>query len=161
MTRSLVSFLLLSSSFIAIGSLTHQVTAADIDVDCWPESSMLGPTIFKECIDAINKSLMPPGTDSDIPLKFSRDLKLNPDFTLPHFWKSWNGGCVIGIDFERNVDGYDRTTLNDIKRAALAIARKCVIPPPHLGGIVHPLGWQNKLGVTIGGFPPRTNRDVE
>ncbi|CAL8574509.1 hypothetical protein XPA_000467 [Xanthoria parietina] len=161
MARSLVPFLLLFSSSIAMSSLTHQVTAGDIGLECWPASSTLGPTTFKECVESVSKSLIPPGADPDIPLKFSKDLKLNPDFTLPNFWKSWNGDCIIGIDFERDVGGYDRTSLNDIKRAALAVARRCVIPPPHLGGTVYPLGWQGKLGVSIGGFRVRADREAE
>ncbi|KAI4224528.1 MAG: hypothetical protein LQ349_007218, partial [Xanthoria aureola] len=161
MARSLVPFLLLFSSSIAMSSLTHQVTAGDIGLECWPGSSILSPTTFKECVDAISKSLTPRGADPDIPLKFSKDLKLNPDFTLPNFWKSWNGDCIIGIDFERGVGGYDRTSLNDIKHAALAVARRCVIPPPHLGGTVHPLGWQGKLVVSIGGLRARADREAQ
>ncbi|KAL8859966.1 MAG: hypothetical protein Q9178_003515 [Gyalolechia marmorata] len=152
MTPAFVPILVLVSFLTAIGSLNYPVAAMVIAPECWPGISMLQPIIFKECLDTINQELLPPGIDPNIPLKFSRDFRLNPDVSLPYFWKSQGGNCVVGVDFERSLDGYDRTTLNDIKRVAMAIARKCVISPPHLGGIVEPVGWQRKLTVTMGGF---------
>lgn len=157
MTRKFLSVLL----FFSLVNATRNLIANNIDTECWPETSTLGPVIFKDCIETINQSLVPPGADPNIPLKFSKDLRLHPDHLLPNFWRSRDGDCIIGIDFEAKVGGYDRTSLNDIKRAALAIARQCVIPPPHRGGIVYPLGWQGKLGVTVGSFPPPRQKVVQ
>lgn len=64
----------------------------------------------------------------------------------------------MGVDYASDDVGYDRTTLNDVKRAAMAIARDCVIGEPHRGGLVR-LGWHDMLGVMIAGYrgPPTRN----
>ncbi|KAL8735927.1 MAG: hypothetical protein Q9166_000489 [cf. Caloplaca sp. 2 TL-2023] len=162
MTKPSLTFLALLSYLITTSILVYEVVAEGTDPDCWPTAHVLRPVIFKECLDIINKDLIPPRTDPNIPLKFSKDPKLQPDIMLPKQWTSRTetGNCVIGIDFERHVGGYDRTTLNDVKRAALAIAKKCVIKPPHLGGLVDPVGWQGKMAVMMGGFPPWESRVV-
>ncbi|KAL8767480.1 MAG: hypothetical protein Q9209_006066 [Squamulea sp. 1 TL-2023] len=153
MSNLLVTFLALSSRLIAaISTPTFHIAIEGTKMNCWPATSILRPIIYKECLDTINTDLISPSTDPNIPLMFSKDNQLNPDFPLPKFWKSASGNCIVGIDYEHKSDGYDRTSLHDIKRAALAIARTCVIRPPHLGGVIEPVGWQNKLGVSLGGF---------
>ncbi|KAL9594839.1 MAG: hypothetical protein Q9219_006803 [cf. Caloplaca sp. 3 TL-2023] len=88
------------------------------------------------------------GFDPNQPLTFSRDLTLNPDIKLPKTWIARRSLCIIGVDIPEAVGGMEKTSLEDIKSAAHAIAVDCVIQPPHLGGILQ-IGWQTKLNVVV------------
>ena len=66
----------------------------------------------------------------------------------------------MGVDFEPELQGYDRTTLQDVKMAARRVAVDCIIGEPHLGGFVQ-LGWYGRLGVLITGASPRLGTKVE
>ena len=79
---------------------------------------------------------------------------MNPDIQLPKYWKKQNLKCGVGLDFGYSGSQYDMTTLNDVKRAAKALAIECIIKAPHLGGFVQ-LGWRDRLGVLIAGRKPR------
>ena len=56
-----------------------------------------------------------------------------------------------------HVRDYDRTTLEDVQRAARAVAVECIIKGPHLGGFTL-VGWYHRLGVFIAGPSPSLNR---
>ncbi|KAL8953685.1 MAG: hypothetical protein Q9222_000469 [Ikaeria aurantiellina] len=140
------------SSLIACTTATVPPALRDTRAYCWPEGDLMRPLIFKECLDVINKDIVPPGIDPNLPIKFSQDLKLHPDFLLPKQWSRRTGNCGVYISFMESVSGYDVTTLNDIRNAAKAIATTCVIKPPHLGGVLDPLGWHSKMAVMVGSW---------
>lgn len=155
---SVVGIVIVLFSFLIICSNSRYPAAAQgPSLNCWPATPSLHPVIFKECLDIISK-IISPGTESDIPLKFSTDPRQRPEFLLPKYWDSKPENCVLAVDFKKGVDGYDRTTMNDIKYAALAIAKRCVINSPHLGGIITPIGWQKKLEIMVGGFDQQRNK---
>ncbi len=71
---------------------------------------------------------------------------LEPDVRTP---KTWSGGdCLVGVDIPSHQGGSDKTSINDIRMAAMAIAMHCVIKPPHLGGILQ-VGWATKINVVL------------
>ncbi|KAL8924710.1 MAG: hypothetical protein Q9208_003900 [Pyrenodesmia sp. 3 TL-2023] len=122
---------------------------------CWPDTTRFHPITFRDCISVINTDITHTHTphhqyDPDLPLKFSDDPTLHPDIQLPRYWKRVGVNCGVGLDFAPTLRGYDRTTLRDIKAAAMAVAVECVIKPPHVGGYVR-VGWYDKLGVLISG----------
>lgn len=126
---------------------------------CWDDPTKFAPLIFKDCIDVINKEITK-SHDPTIPLKFSRDPRLHPDIQLPKFWTHGESKCGVGVDFEPGLQGYDRTTLEDVKMAARRVAVECIIGEPHLGGFVQ-VGWYGRLGVLITGASPRLSSKVE
>ncbi|KAL8715357.1 MAG: hypothetical protein Q9220_000690 [cf. Caloplaca sp. 1 TL-2023] len=148
----------LASFLIAINSWSYVVNAFVVRAgapECWEDHAKFRPLVFKDCIDVINQEITR-GYDPDIPLKFSPDPSLHPDIGLPKYWRGPGARCGIGVDFGHVLKGYDRTTLNDIKKAARAVAVECVIKPPHIGGYIQ-LGWADKLGVLIAGKSPQPN----
>lgn len=44
------------------------------------------------------------------------------------------------LNLKEREKGSDRSNLEDLKKAAIAVAADCVIRPPHLGGWVQ-VGW--------------------
>ncbi|KAL9033165.1 MAG: hypothetical protein Q9180_006096, partial [Flavoplaca navasiana] len=119
---------------------------------CWDDNNdnaRFIPVVFRECIQIINDDITR-GHDMDEPLKFSFDPTFQPDIRLPKYWKQPGVNCGIGVDLAPGLEGYDRTTLRDIKDSARAVAVACVIRPPHAGGFMQ-IGWHNKLGVLISG----------
>ena len=125
---------------------------------CWEDHTPFVPATFRDCIDIINSDIAE-GYDVDEPLKFSHDPSFRPDIQLPKYWKRPGISCGVGIDLAPGLQGYDRTTLRDIKGAARAVAIACVIRPPHAGGFVQ-IGWHGKLGVLISGQrAPRASED--
>lgn len=129
---------------------------------CWDDPDLFAPVVFKDCIDVVNNEITK-GRDPTVPLKFSKDPTLHPDITLPKYWTRGDANCGVGVDFVPQMQGYDRTTLDDVQRAARAVAVECVIKEPHLGGFVQ-LGWNDRLGVLIAGAkvgPNSSNGTVE
>lgn len=127
--------------------------------DCWQhdDSPVFQPLVFKDCLDIIRHEIGR-GLDPEIPLKFSRLPSLRPDIKLPVYWiGTGTAKCTVSIDVTKNGEGYDRTTFNDIKVAALRLARDCVIPGPHLGGVMK-VGWRDMLGVAVAGVLRTENR---
>ncbi|KAL8946196.1 MAG: hypothetical protein Q9222_007375 [Ikaeria aurantiellina] len=120
---------------------------------CWGPEHSNQPLVFKECNDIIMKDITRTERfPADIPLTFSRDPDLRPDIKTPYSWlDKEQGNCVIGVDIPAAIGGIEKTSLKDVKSAALAIAVDCVIQPPHLGGIVQ-VGWQEKLNVVVVSF---------
>ncbi|KAL8727147.1 MAG: hypothetical protein Q9166_006243 [cf. Caloplaca sp. 2 TL-2023] len=153
LTWSLIIFIIASGLFV------HPTRAVGREPDCWDPKGPFQPLIFRDCLDIINNEITR-GEDPDVPLKFSRFTSQHPDIQLPARWFHrtgiTNNKCVVGLDVGTDDVAYDRTTLNDIKRTALSIARECVIREPHLGGVVR-LGWHNMLGVMVFAYrgPPR------
>lgn len=52
------------------------------------------------------------------------------------------------MDLAPTQEGFDKTTLNNIKATAKAVAVEYVIKPPHTGEFVQ-VGWRNRLRVLI------------
>ncbi|KAL8649139.1 MAG: hypothetical protein Q9226_005698 [Calogaya cf. arnoldii] len=114
---------------------------------CWDDNERFSPLVFRDCVDVIQE--ITEDHDPTIPLKFSKDPDLHPDIELPKYWSDVESKCGVGIDFAPDLGGYDRTTLNDIQGAAMAVAVDCIIKHPlHLGGFVE-VGWYKRLGVLI------------
>lgn len=108
---------------------------------------MVQPAVFRECLAVINR--ISNLRDPDEVLKFSPDAAERPDVEVPLLWGSRGNNCHIGLQFDmQSRERYDRTTLNDIKNAALATALHCVIQPPHLGGVVV-VGYYKHLVVNV------------
>lgn len=108
---------------------------------------MVQPAVFRECLTVINR--ISNLRDPDEVLKFSPHADERPDVEIPLIWGSRGNDCNIGLQFDTlSRERYDRTTLNDIKGAALATALHCVIQPPHLGGIVV-VGYYKHLVVNV------------
>ncbi|KAL8715358.1 MAG: hypothetical protein Q9220_000691 [cf. Caloplaca sp. 1 TL-2023] len=139
-------------SVVALITVANATAVGGFKAYCWPTGGMMHPLVFKECLNVINNAIIPPGSDPNLPIKFSQDIKLRPDFLLPKQWPGKIGSCMVYISFMENVSGYDMTTLNDIRNAAKAIATECVIRPPHLGGVMDPVGWHSKMAVMVGRF---------
>ena len=123
---------------------------------CWNADMSPRPIVFRDCNEIIVHGI---GTTSDRsrrpfdpsrPLIFSRDRGLGPDVRTPKTWydEERETSCLIGIDIPSHLGGSDKTSLHDIKMAAMAIAVECVIKPPHLGGILQ-IGWAHKLNVVV------------
>ena len=130
---------------------------------CWDNPLQFPPIVFKDCIEVINKEIIRGHDDPTIPLKFSKDLNLHPDIRLPKYWTRNGRKCGVGVDLAPRMQGYDRTTLDDIQRAARAVAVECIIKEPHLGGYMQ-LGWHHRLGILITGRkirPIGSNETVE
>ncbi|KAL8768504.1 MAG: hypothetical protein Q9209_005295 [Squamulea sp. 1 TL-2023] len=122
---------------------------------CWDNPSLFRPIVFRRCNEVINNEITK-HFNPNIPLKFSSDPNSHPDIHLPKYWKDEGANCGVGVDFAVGEEGYDRTTLGDIKAAARAVAIECVIKLPHLGGYIR-IGWRNKLGVLITGKSKLSN----
>ncbi len=141
--------------FFAVGNWKHPRTAEAATIirasgpTCWNDDYHFEPTVFRECMEIISNDIGR-GYDIDEPFKFSFDPSFQPDIRLPKYWTRIGLNCGVGVDLAPGLEGYDRTTLRDIKAAALAVAIECVIKPPHVGGYVQ-LGWHHKLGVLISG----------
>ena len=116
---------------------------------CWEDHTRFTPVTFRDCVSVINREIIK-DHDPNKPLKFSKDPSVHPDIQLPKYWVRDGVNCGIAVDLASESEGYDVTTLRDIKDAALAIAYECVIKPPHAGGFVE-LGRHRKLGVLISG----------
>ncbi|KAI4223666.1 MAG: hypothetical protein L6R36_005253 [Xanthoria steineri] len=154
--------ILLTYTVIVIASpLVRNVSIPTRAPECWDPQPYFHPLIFRDCIEIITHEITR-GRDPDIPLKFSRFLSEQPDIRLPAVWRSRAGrtpnNCLISVEYASDGFGHDWTTLNDVKRAATAVATQCVIKEPHRGGVVR-LGWNNMLGVMIAGYmgPPTRN----
>lgn len=124
---------------------------------CWRPEVSPKPLIFRECKEIIvhqigltyDASRRP--FDPSLPLIFSRDRVPRPDIRTPKTWFNHEieeSSCLIGVDIPSHRGGSDKTSLHDIKTAAMAIAVDCVIQSPHLGGILQ-IGWANKINVVI------------
>ncbi|KAL8645072.1 MAG: hypothetical protein Q9210_006912 [Variospora velana] len=113
-----------------------------------PEQPLIRPAIFSECRDIIREIPTSSTFDPGIPLKFSTDPAKRPDIRLPAAWTLAKENCDVGLQFNSGASGYDRTTLYDVQSAALAVARECVIKPPHLGGVVV-VGWEKLMAVNV------------
>ncbi|KAL8851500.1 MAG: hypothetical protein Q9221_003600 [Calogaya cf. arnoldii] len=114
---------------------------------CWEDTERFAPIVFKDCVDVIRE--ITEGQDPHMPLKFSKDPSLHPDIELPKYWSRGESKCGVGVDMAPDLGDYDRTTLNDIQKAARAAAVECIIKHPlHLGGFVE-VGWHERLGVLI------------
>ncbi|KAL8712590.1 MAG: hypothetical protein Q9220_003121 [cf. Caloplaca sp. 1 TL-2023] len=120
---------------------------------CWYPEVTEQPLVFKNCNDIIMKDITrTDGLPPDIPLTFSRDSALRPDIQTPRSWVDvTKGNCAVGVDIPAALGGLDKTSLNDIRGAALAVAFHCVIQPPHLGGILQ-IGWGEKINVVVVAF---------
>ena len=158
-TKTLESFLVLTTLFtsiiLVIGSpLIHNISNYGHNPECWDPEPRFPPLIFRECLEIMSHDITH-GRDPDMPLKFSRFPFQEPDIRLPAAWLSKAGAnrnkCLVTVDYAGDEVGWDRTTLNDIKRAAMAIAMHCVIKEPHLGGVLR-LGWHDMLGVMVAGY---------
>ncbi|KAL8775655.1 MAG: hypothetical protein Q9209_000151 [Squamulea sp. 1 TL-2023] len=124
---------------------------------CWAPEASPRRLIFKECKDIIlhqidqTRDFSRRPFDPALPLTFSRDRDPRPDIRTPKTWfdETGQGDCLIGVDIPRHLGGSDKTSLDDIKAAAMTIAVECVIQDPrHLGGVMQ-LGWANKLTVLL------------
>ncbi|KAL9595108.1 MAG: hypothetical protein Q9219_006651 [cf. Caloplaca sp. 3 TL-2023] len=114
---------------------------------CWEELPNLLPAVFRDCLFAFN--LIVEGRDPDEVLSFSNKPYLRPDMVLPHYWKPAGKRCMVGLQYNMEAtESIDRTTLFDVKGAALASALQCVIKPPHRGGTVV-VGWSGNLIVNV------------
>lgn len=122
---------------------------------CWDDPHRFAPIVFKDCIDVVNNEITK-GHDPTVPLKFSKDPTVHPDIALPKYWTRGASKCGVGVDFVPQMQGYDRTTLDDIQRAAREVAVECIIKEPYLGGFVE-VGWYHRLGVLIAGASVRPN----
>ncbi|KAL8925517.1 MAG: hypothetical protein Q9208_003408 [Pyrenodesmia sp. 3 TL-2023] len=144
-----------------LSALSSLVLSALPEPLCWTPALSPDALVFKECYDIITKQIPRTGSfNADTPLIFSRDKALRPDIETPHSWISRPPrNCIIGVDIPAAVGGTEKTSLKDIEYAAKAIAVRCIIQPPHLGGILT-IGWQGKLNVVITGMnaPRRTLR---
>lgn len=156
--------MIMYTSYLTLGvlsALSSMVLSALPEPRCWTPAASPDALVFKECYDIITRKIPRTGSfDADIPLIFSRDESLRPDIETPYSWISRPPGkCIIGVDIPSVVGGSEKTSLRDIEYAAKAIAVRCVIQPPHLGGILV-IGWQHKLNVIITGMtaPTRTLR---
>ena len=135
------------------------VLAPGLPSSCWQhgDSPIFRPLVFKDCLDLIRHEIGH-GRDLDLPLKFSRFPSLHPDIQLPVYWIGKGANkCTITIDVTKDGKEYDRTTFNDIKATATKVAKDCVIPGPHLGGMMK-LGWRDVLAVAVSGVLQTANR---
>ncbi|KAL8750244.1 MAG: hypothetical protein Q9184_006490 [Pyrenodesmia sp. 2 TL-2023] len=117
---------------------------------CWTPQPLLRPAVFSACRNIIITIPTASGRhDPSIPLKFSPDPAQRPDIRLPAGWGQGNRECNVALQFNREATlQYDRTTLNDVQAAAMAVARECVIRPPHLGGLAE-VGWGQRMAVNV------------
>lgn len=115
---------------------------------CWAQQPDIIPAVFAACRILINRIPTSSSFEPDVPLKFSPDPSYRPDIRLPAVWGQGSKECTIGLQFDPDQGGYDRTTLLDIQAAALATAFRCVINPPHMGGTVE-VGWQRRMVVNV------------
>ena len=159
--KSLLAFITpFTSTPMIIGSpLIRNISAYGHTPECWDPEPRFPQLVFRDCLEIISRDITH-GRDPDLPLKFSRFLSQDPDIRLPAVWRSRAGTarnrCLVTVDYAGDEVGWDRTTLNDIKRAAMAVAMQCVIEEPHLGGVLR-LGWHDMLGVMVAGYTaPRT-----
>ncbi|KAI4093110.1 MAG: hypothetical protein LQ344_003093 [Seirophora lacunosa] len=115
---------------------------------CWPPQPEIRPAVFAKCRRLAEE--IPTSTiyEPNLPLKFSSDPSQRPDIKLPAIWGNGDDDCTVGLQFDLSRSGYDRTTLLDIRAAALAVAFFCVIRPPHLGGTVV-VGWEKHMVVNV------------
>ncbi|KAL8691470.1 MAG: hypothetical protein Q9218_003314 [Villophora microphyllina] len=129
-------------------SITHPAsTTATFAGECWNDAQSRHTIAFKDCIDVVKDQIIA-DHDLDIPLKFSQNAELGPDIKLPAHWFSRTGNCFVGINFAPGQTGSDRMSPRDLRRAAQILGVKCVIQPPHLGGVV-PMGWHEKMGLVF------------
>ncbi|KAL8929526.1 MAG: hypothetical protein Q9208_001195 [Pyrenodesmia sp. 3 TL-2023] len=140
--------------FLALLTLTTTTPAPPLPPAhrpvCWTPQPLLRPAVFLACRNIIITIPTHSGRhDPTIPLKFSPDPDQRPDVRLPAAWGQGNRECNVGLQFNREASvRYDRTTLNDVQAAAMAVARECVIRPPHLGGLVE-VGWGRRMAVNV------------
>ncbi|KAL8847660.1 MAG: hypothetical protein Q9221_007302 [Calogaya cf. arnoldii] len=123
---------------------------------CWDVEASAQPLVFRENEIIVHKigltydrSRRP--FDPSLPLVFSRDPVPLRDIKTPKTWYNEDdadSGCLIGVDIPSYLGGSDKTSLHDIKMAAMAIAVECVIKGRHLGGILQ-IGWAHKINVVI------------
>ncbi|KAL8916260.1 MAG: hypothetical protein Q9208_008615 [Pyrenodesmia sp. 3 TL-2023] len=147
--HKMIRHLLALATCLALASCLPPPQATAIySPKCWkPGQRLIQPAVFRECLAVINR--ITSIRDPDEVLKFSPDAAQRPDVEVPVLWSSRGNGCNIGLQFDRlSRERYDRTTLNDIRSAALATAIHCVIQPPHLGGVVV-VGFYKHLVVNV------------
>ncbi|KAL8659403.1 MAG: hypothetical protein Q9226_000430 [Calogaya cf. arnoldii] len=124
---------------------------------CWDPEVSAKSLVFRECNEIIvnqigltyDRSRRP--FNPSLPLIFSRDPVPQPDIRTPKTWfneEDVDSSCLIGVDIPSYRGGSDKTSLHDIKMAAMAIAVECVIKRQHLGGILQ-IGWAHKINVVI------------
>lgn len=97
------------------------------DAHCWEPDPTILPAVFKGCVEAIDT--VTNGHDPSEVLKFSLDPALKPDIKFPRSWEASTDRCLVGLQYKLGATGFDRTTLLDVKRAAMAAAMSCVIQP--------------------------------
>ena len=142
MSQLLILYVLL---IVGISTTTPPANPA-YAVQCWKPNPLLLPGVFKDCVEVIDTVTV--GHDPTTPYKFSDDPALRPDIKLPHTWRLRGHNCIVGLQWNPEKTGYDRTTLRDIKGAALSAAIQCVIKAPHLGGTVV-VGWEHSMVVNV------------
>ncbi|KAI4196725.1 MAG: hypothetical protein LQ350_006371 [Teloschistes chrysophthalmus] len=144
MARMILTFTAFAVCITAAFAITHQ-NLTDREFVCWSEEESRNAIRFSDCIDVVTQQVIR-DRPLDVPLKFSKDPKLQPDIQVPVHWFSRTGNCFVGIDFAPNEMGYDRASPKDLKRAAQALGVHCVIKAPHRGGVQN-VGWRDKMGL--------------
>ncbi|KAL8721673.1 MAG: hypothetical protein Q9181_007657 [Wetmoreana brouardii] len=140
------------TTYLLINAHFTEAVVASFSPQCWDDLETVPPLRFKECLDIVNQQVIS-GRDLNLPLKFSRDPRLEPDIQLPASWPGRTSNCFLGIDFSPGSTGYDRVSPKDIRLAATAIGIECVIKPPHRGGVMR-FGWYEKMGIFFVASPP-------
>ncbi|KAL8681847.1 MAG: hypothetical protein Q9186_002079 [Xanthomendoza sp. 1 TL-2023] len=147
----------LSLTILLLQLLLATLIAAE--ARCWDpaaSASTFGKLIFSDCKHAIDRitQTRDPSTrrpfDPFLPLLFSRHRSERPDIKIPKTWSDHvsSGDCVVGVDIPEALGGADKTSLDDIREAAMAVAVQCVMQREHLGGAIT-LGWQEKIVLVI------------
>ncbi|KAI4117992.1 MAG: hypothetical protein LQ345_001883 [Seirophora villosa] len=63
--------------------------------------------------------------DPALPLKWSADPALRPDHVLPARWQGSRNMCLVELDMPPWESGGDRSNVEDLEAAAMAVAKVC------------------------------------
>ncbi|KAL8803101.1 MAG: hypothetical protein Q9200_006350 [Gallowayella weberi] len=146
-------------SFTIVLLQLHLATVTAVEPWCYRPPGPFGKLIFSECRQAIgqitqtrNPSTQRPFNPS-LPLLFSRYRSERPDVKTPKSWSDHvsSGDCIVGVDIPDALARTDKTSLDDVKNAAMAVAVECVMQGDHLGGMIR-VGWQNSIFLVIRSF---------
>ncbi|KAL8640551.1 MAG: hypothetical protein Q9228_002536 [Teloschistes exilis] len=146
MARMILMFTAFAVCINTAFAITRQ-NLSDREFVCWSEQDSQNTIVFRDCLNVLNQEVIH-DRPLDIPLKFSKDPKLQPDIQVPTHWFSRTGNCFVGIDFAPGEIGYDRASPKDLRRAAQSLGAHCVINPPHRGGVQN-VGWRDKMGLVF------------
>ncbi|KAI4172591.1 MAG: hypothetical protein LQ343_003438 [Gyalolechia ehrenbergii] len=126
------------SPSLALTALALNTRPHPDNILCWDSRYATKKPNLDSCTSIIAHQIVKPPFNTG-PVTFSRRPIGASDYRVPHSWRTGPGGCVITIDIpelpSRPIE-YEKSSLVDVKKAAIELAASCVARNAKSGGLI-------------------------